>query len=79
MKKYKIDSMFYDGEVKYHIEGQNKKGKWKLLYGNMTYQEAKKDLDNPERIYNKVKGYKKMLLQIFVFYILIIILILLDI
>lgn len=50
MIEYRIGSMYYEGSTKCHIEKRVDGGKWKLLFGNLTYQDAQRYLENPDEI-----------------------------
>ena len=43
--EYRMQSMFYEGDLHYHIE-QFRKGKWRLIAGDFSYNEAKFIIDN---------------------------------
>ena len=49
-EKYIMDSQYYDGKTHYIIKRLKDNGKYKLLFGGLTYKKAKNYLDNPEKI-----------------------------
>lgn len=44
-KEFRIEYMFYDGDLQYHIE-QYRNGKWRLVAGGYTRSQAVKILEN---------------------------------
>lgn len=53
-KEYKVESMFYDGDLHYHIETKGKNGKWYMIWGCSGLERAHAyDLvEHPDRIKN---------------------------
>lgn len=52
--EYRMQSMFYEGDLHYHIE-QFRKGKWRLIAGGFSHDEAKFLIDNNQGDYVKTR------------------------